>query len=277
MASRSAHSWAMSKKVPNPPDCSTSRAICAAGHLRRPHHGEARGHEGVDQLVGIERGRSERQGGDTLEVVDPLRQAEGHVPTSLLLGLGDVHGARPGASCDDRRWSRTPRRALPSPASAQPSTSNPPADVAPIDSSESPKRPAARGPAGEICAATATSKRGWVNGRSCSRASRRVNHDVGTRHELRSVEQGQDRLERLLHHVALVHRVDPHHEGVRRQRTGTHAEHHAAPREVVEQHHPIGEDQRVVVGERAHTGPQPDVRVRCEATAMNTSGEAMIS
>ncbi len=31
-----------------------------------------------------------------------------------------------------------------------------------MDSSDNPKRPAARGPAGEICAATATSKRGWV-------------------------------------------------------------------------------------------------------------------
>ena len=63
------------------------------GHLRRPHHGEPRLHEGVDQLVGVEGGRGERQGGHPLEVVHPLRQAEAHVRAGLLLGLGDVHRA----------------------------------------------------------------------------------------------------------------------------------------------------------------------------------------
>ena len=41
-----------------------------------------------------------------------------------------------------------------------PSTSKPPAEVAPMDSRLVPKRPAARGPAGETWAATATSGKG---------------------------------------------------------------------------------------------------------------------
>ena len=41
---------------------------------------------------------------------------------------------------------------------------------------------------------------------------------------------------------------------------GPDAEGHPAPREVVEQHHAIGEDQRVVVGERGHPGAEAEVR-----------------
>ena len=41
-----------------------------------------------------------------------------------------------------------------------PSMSKPAAVVAPMESRLQPKRPAARGPAGEICAATATSGKG---------------------------------------------------------------------------------------------------------------------
>ena len=56
------------------------------------------------------------------------------------------------------------------------SMSNPAAWVAPMDSSEQPKRPAARGPDGEIMAATATSGWGWEYGVRCSRAFDSENH-----------------------------------------------------------------------------------------------------
>ena len=42
----------------------------------------------------------------------------------------------------------------------EPSTSKPPAEVAPMESRLQPKRPAARGPAGDTWAATATSGKG---------------------------------------------------------------------------------------------------------------------
>ena len=53
-------------------------------------------------------------------------------------------------------------------------------------------------------------------------------------HRLVAGQQGQDGLERLLHHVPLPHRVDAHHEGVGGKRAGTHADHEAAPGQVVE-------------------------------------------
>jgi hypothetical protein len=71
-------------------------------------------------------------------------------------------------------------------------------------------------------------------------------------------QQGQDGLQALLHHVPLATHLDAHHEGVRRQRAGAATEHDPAPRQVVEQHHPVGEHQRVVVGQRADAGPEPD-------------------
>jgi hypothetical protein len=72
-------------------------------------------------------------------------------------------------------------------------------------------------------------------------------------------EQRQDRLERLFHHVALALDLDAHHEGVGGERPRADAEHDAAAGEVVEQHHPVGQHQRVVVGERAHPGAEADV------------------
>ena len=55
--------------------------------------GEARGVERVDEGLEVLRVRGERQGGDPLEVVDPLLEPEGDVGHRLLLGVGDVHGA----------------------------------------------------------------------------------------------------------------------------------------------------------------------------------------
>ena len=43
------------------------------------------------------------------------------------------------------------------------------------------------------------------------------------------------------------------------QGAGTDAEHHAAAREVVEQHHAVGQHQGLVVGERAHPGAEAQV------------------
>ena len=72
-------------------------------------------------------------------------------------------------------------------------------------------------------------------------------------------EEGEDRLERLVHHLALAERVDPHHERVRGQRARADAEHRPPERQVVEQDHAVGQDERVMVRERAHARPQPDV------------------
>ena len=77
-------------------------------------------------------------------------------------------------------------------------------------------------------------------------------------HRLLALQQEQDRLERLLHHVALAGRVDAHHEGVRGQRAGPDPDHQAAPGQVVEQHHAVGQDEGVVVGQRRHAGAQAD-------------------
>ena len=72
-------------------------------------------------------------------------------------------------------------------------------------------------------------------------------------------QQLQDGLERLLHHVALLGRVDAHHEGVGGQGARADAEHDAAPGQVVEQHHAVGQHERVVVGQRRDAGAEADV------------------
>ena len=127
------------------------------------------------------------------------------------------------------------------------------------DSSDTPCLPARRGPDGDTMAATATSGCGWVYGRTCSRA---VAHrePVGLPGDrLVAAEQGEDRLERLLHHPALVDRVDAHDVGVGRQRAGSGAEDDPAAGEVVEQHQPVGHQPRVVVGQRDDAGAELDV------------------
>ncbi len=77
-------------------------------------------------------------------------------------------------------------------------------------------------------------------------------------HRLAGQEQ-QDRFERLFHHVALLRRVDAHHESVGGQRTRSDAEHHAPARQVVEEHHAVRQHERVVVGQRRDAGAEPDV------------------
>ena len=82
---------------------------------------------------------------------------------------------------------------------------------------------------------------------------------VGLHGDRLAGQQEQDRLERLLHHVALLGRVDAHHEGVRGQRAGPDADHDAAPGQVVEQHHAVGQHEGVVVGQRRDAGAEADV------------------
>ena len=72
-------------------------------------------------------------------------------------------------------------------------------------------------------------------------------------------QEQQNRLERLLHHVALLGGVDAHHEGVGREGARSDSEHDAAPGEVVEQHHAVSQHERVVVGQRRDAGAEPDV------------------
>ncbi len=72
-------------------------------------------------------------------------------------------------------------------------------------------------------------------------------------------KQGEDRLERLLHHPALLDRVDAHDVGVGGQRARPGAEDQPAPGEVVEQHEPVGDQPRVVVRQRHDAGAELDV------------------
>ena len=127
------------------------------------------------------------------------------------------------------------------------------------DSSDTPCVPASRGPDGETMAATATSGWGWVYGPHLQPA---VAHrePVGLpRDRLVAAQQGEDRLERLLHHPALVDRVDAHDVGVGGQRARAGAEDQPAAGEVVEQHQAVGDQPRVVVGERDDAGAELDV------------------
>jgi hypothetical protein len=72
-------------------------------------------------------------------------------------------------------------------------------------------------------------------------------------------EQGEDGLEALLHHAALLHGVDPHDAGVGRQGAWAGTEDEASAREVVEQAEAVRHEPRVVVGERHHAGSELDV------------------
>ena len=72
-------------------------------------------------------------------------------------------------------------------------------------------------------------------------------------------EERQDRVQRLVHHLALADRIDAEHEGVRREGAGPHPEHRPAERQVIEQRHPVGQHEGMVVGERGHARAEPDV------------------
>ena len=71
-------------------------------------------------------------------------------------------------------------------------------------------------------------------------------------------QQMADGLEGLLHPGPGLFGVHAHHVGVRWQGAGTHAEHHPALGQVVEQHHALGHLERGVVGHRHDPGAQFD-------------------
>ena len=221
-------------------------------------HREARRVHGVGQLGGVVGGRTERKGGDPLEVVGPLRQAERHVLVGLLLGVGDVHRADQaplapvgdGAELGGALLHHRPVRAEH-------------VEAAGVGGPDRQQRRAEA--AGEPRA-----RRRDLRGHGDLEARIGVRPQLepgvpegepvgGAVHRLLAGEELEDRLEGLLHHVPLPGDVDPHHEGVRRQGTGADAEHHPATGEVVEQHHAVGQHQRLVVGERAHAGAEPEV------------------
>ena len=78
-------------------------------------------------------------------------------------------------------------------------------------------------------------------------------------YRLLAPEQEEDGLESLFHHVPLLRHLDAHHERVGWQGTWTHAEHDPATGEVIEQLHAVGQHQWLVVWERRHASPEPDV------------------
>ena len=129
------------------------------GVVGRADDDEARRIERIDQRVEVLRVGRQGQGGHLLEVVDPLLEAVGHVGARLLHGLGDVHrpDEAPVVAVDDGRELLGP---LLQTSQWAPSTSKPPADVAPMDRRPQPQRPAVRGPDGDTEAATATSGKG---------------------------------------------------------------------------------------------------------------------
>ena len=74
-----------------------------------------------------------------------------------------------------------------------------------------------------------------------------------------AAQQPQDHAEPLVEPLALRGRLDPEHARVGLQRAGARAEHHPAAGHVVELHDPLGDHERMVVGNRDHAGAEPDV------------------
>jgi hypothetical protein len=74
-----------------------------------------------------------------------------------------------------------------------------------------------------------------------------------------AAQEPHDDVEVHLEQLAGVGGVEPDHRGVGGQRARPQAEHHAAAREVVEQHDALGGPQRVVVAHRDDAGAQLDV------------------
>ena len=186
-----------------------------------------------------------------MEVVDPLLEPELHIAVGLLLRLGDVHRSdeAPAAAID-----RGPellgallrdRPVVPEHVEA--------GLVGGADGQQS---------------GTEASGGARAGGRDlrCDRhfemrmrVRPQVEPSVLEREPLRLHRDGlfvaqeqQDGFQRLLHAVALGGHRDAHHEGVGRERAGSDPEHDAALGQVVEQHHAVGQHQRVVIGERRH-------------------------
>ncbi len=76
---------------------------------------------------------------------------------------------------------------------------------------------------------------------------------------LLALEQLHDRVQRLLRAPAVLGVVEPHRVGVEGQRSRSDPEDHASPRHVVEQRDALGDEERMVVGQRGHAGRELDV------------------
>ena len=64
-----------------------------------------------------------------------------------------------------------------------------------------------------------------------------------------ATQQGNDDAERLVHHVPLARGGNAHGESVGNQGSRPDPKHHPAAGHVVELHDPVGEHERVVVGQ----------------------------
>ena len=227
------------------------------GVLHRPDDREARSVERVDERLEVLRIGRQRQGGDALEVVDPLLEAERDVGHRLFLGVGDVHGAdQPPVVAVDRGGELLGPLLHDVPVRAQ-----------------HVEAAGGGGADGEQAAPEATGGPG--PGRRDLRRHGHLGEGALVRPQLQAGldqlepvrlhgdrltgEQGQDGLQGLLHHVALPGRVDAHHEGVGGECAGADPDHHAAAGQVVEQHHAVGQHERMVVGQRRHARTETDV------------------
>ena len=72
-------------------------------------------------------------------------------------------------------------------------------------------------------------------------------------------KQTLDYTQGLVHAPALGDGLDAHHVRVGRQSAGADAHHHTSAGHVVEQHHPVGDHQRMVIGQADDAGAQLDV------------------
>ena len=79
------------------------------------------------------------------------------------------------------------------------------------------------------------------------------------RDRLLVLQQPHDDIETFLEQRPRLRRVEPEHERVGRQRTGTHTEHEPPAGEVVEEDGPLGDHERVVVGDADHACAELDV------------------
>ena len=79
------------------------------------------------------------------------------------------------------------------------------------------------------------------------------------RHGFISGEQRNDRTQRFFHTLALGRGINAHHVGIGRQSTWPNAEHDPTPGEVIEEHHTVSQNQRLMIRQGAHAGSQTNV------------------
>ena len=79
------------------------------------------------------------------------------------------------------------------------------------------------------------------------------------RDRLLAFQQTHDRVHRFQHARTLRARFDAEHVGVRGQRAGPAAQHRAAARHVIELDETLRDQERMVIRQAGHAGPEPDV------------------